>query len=101
MAHLVHSRQAEIVVLRRATCRHRFGGDETAVERGLGGARPGQREKTLAEKALVGLDVGLEVHVEGGVAAPAQGALHAELVRAARPPVVDGGVGAAQGEGDV
>ena len=96
---LVNGGQTEIVVV-RLTAGHRVGQDEAPVERELRRRRARKREEALAEEALA-VDVGLEVHVQAAVCAAAEVLLHAELVEALGPSVVDGVVGVDEVEGDV
>lgn len=125
MAHLVHGRQAFVVPV-HAAGRHRAGEDVAPVGRvvGLGEldgragrARPVRDvggEGAVAEELLAGVgdaagaagagvaggQVRLEVDVQVGVAALAEGRLHAGIVGVGRPPVVHRPRRALEHEGD-
>lgn len=125
MAHLVHGRQAFVVPV-HAAGRHRAGEDVAPVGRvvGLGEldgragrARPVRDvggEGAVAEELLAGVgdaagaagagvaggQVRLEVDVQVGVAALAEGRLHAGIVGVGRPPVTHRPRRALEHEGD-
>lgn len=103
VARLVHGRLAHVVAGDGAAGGG-AGGDVAAVN-GVGGGLRGVAhvggEGALAEGAAG--HVALEVEVEGGVGALAEGLLHGEVVSwggAHGPGVVGGEVGALEGEGD-
>ena len=113
MPDLMHGRAALIILQERTAARHRRAQDIAPVERVVARVRLGRdacaRQRAVAQqdgaggnagRAGRGLQVGLEVDVEGGVGAAAQAGFHGEVVAVGGPGGVDGARGGYVAEAD-